>query len=74
MQSAFPLQQATIGFIDVGSQPAASKMVSTTSDATVWSATLTIPAGEASTLGIAVTSGGANYFAEIPTTFIDFSR
>lgn len=74
VKSAFPLQQATIGFIDAGAQLVASKMVSTTSEATDWSATLTVPAGDALTLGIAVTSGGANYFAEIPTTFIGFSR
>ena len=74
MKSHFPLQQATLGFINDNPQPVASKMTSTTSEATEWSATLAVPSGDASTLGIAVTSGGASYFAEIPTTFLELNR
>ncbi|MGB5491357.1 MAG: hypothetical protein WBM76_11070 [Woeseiaceae bacterium] len=74
LKSLFPLQQATIGFINDNPQPVASKMTSTTSEATEWSATLALPSGNASTLGIAVTSGSASYFAEIPTTFLELNR
>ena len=70
MTSRFPLQQATIGFIDDDSQQPPSKMAPTTSDATAWTATLEIPTDSESALGIAVTSGGATYFAEVPTTFL----
>lgn len=71
MQSKFPLQQATIGLIDDGLQAVATQMTPASSDATEWTATLAIPAGIESALGIAVTSGGATYFAEVPTTFLE---
>lgn len=74
VQSRFPLQQATIGFVNGGSQAVASKMASTNSEATQWSADVALPAGDASVLGIAVSSQGAIYFAEVPTTFLQLER
>ena len=70
MRSRFPLQQAAIGFIDGGSNALPARMASIDSDATQWSATLILPGGDATILGVAVTSNGANYFAEAPTAFL----
>ena len=70
MRSIFPLQQAAIGFIDGGSTALPARMATTDADATQWSATLALPGDDATTLGVAVTSNGANYFAEAPTAFL----
>ena len=70
MKSRFPLQQATIGFIDDESQPAPSKMAATTADATEWTATLALPAGNTSMLGIAASAQDTGYFGEIPLAFL----
>lgn len=74
LRSRFPLQHATIGFIDAGVQAMPAKMSSIDSSATQWSATLTQPADNPSTLGIAVSSNGTNYFAEAPTAFLQLNR
>ena len=71
MRSRFPLQQATIGFIGESAQASPSKMTSGDERATSWSATLAIPQGDATTLGLVVSSQGAEYFAEIPTAFLE---
>ncbi|MBT8065811.1 MAG: hypothetical protein KJO09_01125 [Gammaproteobacteria bacterium] len=70
MKSRFPLQQATIGFIDDESQPAPSKMAATNADATEWTATLALPAGNTSMLGIAASAQDTSYFGEIPLAFL----
>ena len=70
MKSRFALQQATIGFIDDESQPTPSKMAPTNSDATEWTATLALPAGNTSMLGIAVSAQDTSYFGEIPLAFL----
>lgn len=70
LESRFALQQATIGLIDTNSQRQPSKMIAGDAAATQWSTTLVLPADDGSTLGLAVTASGANYFAEIPTVFV----
>ncbi|NNF39927.1 MAG: hypothetical protein HKN64_01025 [Woeseiaceae bacterium] len=74
MRSRFPLQQASIGFIDGSPAPRPSKMSPEGDAATHWTATLAAPDGDTPLLGIAVTSRGANYFAEVPTTFLQQER
>lgn len=74
MRSRFPLQRATIGFIDDRTEATPSSMTATDAEATRWSATLALPAGDASTLGLVVSSQGANYFAEVPTEFLQLDR
>ena len=70
MKSRFPLQQATIGYIDDESQSTPSKMASTNPDATEWTATLALPAGKTSMLGIAMSAQDSSYFGEIPLAFL----
>lgn len=74
LQSRFALQQATIGFIDGGQDRPPSMMVASDTAATQWSATVALPTGNLSTLGLAVKSQGANYFAEVPATFLTLER
>jgi hypothetical protein len=74
MRSKFPLQQATIGFIDNESQSAPSKMVSTAPDATEWSATLAVPTGDVLMLGIAVSAQDTHYFGEVPVAFLELGH
>ncbi|MGI9237812.1 MAG: hypothetical protein ACR2QZ_10475 [Woeseiaceae bacterium] len=74
MHSRFPLQQAAIGFIDGDLQADPSKMISINSNLTQWSAILTLPTGNSSMLGIVVSSNGTNYFAEVPTAFLQLER
>ncbi len=70
MRAKYPLQQATIGFINGGTESAPSSMASTGAGALYWSATLPLPAGDAPMLGLVVSADGVNYFAEVPTTFM----
>lgn len=70
MESRFPLQQATIGFINSSVNAAPSAMAPMDDAATNWSATLSLPEEGTSMLGLAVSSQGVNYFAEIPTAFL----
>jgi hypothetical protein len=74
LRSRFALQQATIGLINSESRSAPAQMTSIDAGGTRWTATLALPDDDASTLGIAVNSKGATYFAEIPITFMQRQR
>ena len=74
IRSRFPLRQATIGFVNGESPPLPSKMTSEDDQATRWTATLALPEGNVSTLGLVVSSQGSDYFAEIPTSFLELKR
>jgi hypothetical protein len=74
MRSRFPLQQATIGFINGGDEADPASMTPTGTGAMRWSASLDLPSGDTSMLGVAVSSKGVNYFAEVPTAFIQLDR
>lgn len=74
LQSRFPLQQASIGFIDESPDVLPTGMVSTDPGATFWSAALALPSSDASTIGIAVKAQGATYYAEIPAIFLNAER
>ncbi len=74
LRSRFPLQQATIGYIDERAAALPTRMKSTDPGATLWSGALALPSSDASTIGIAVTAQGATYYAEIPAVFLDASR
>lgn len=74
LRSRFPLQQASIGFIDESPNALPTKMVSTDSRAAHWSAALAMPSSDTSTIGIAVKAQDATYFAEVPAIFLELDR
>lgn len=70
MTSAFPLQSATLGLVDGGTPAPPSPMVATTAEALHWTTRIDQPAGEGSTIRVAVTADGATWYAEVPTVFL----
>ena len=74
LQSIFPLQQASIGFIDDGPNALPTGMEPSDPGATLWSTALALPSSDASTIGIAVRVQGATYYAEIPGVFLNVRR
>ncbi len=74
LRSRFPLQQASIGFIDESPNALPTEMESTDTGATLWSAALALPSSDASTIGVAVMAQGATYYAEIPAVFLNAGR
>ena len=74
LRSRFPLQTATVGYIDERSEALPTGMESTDPGAMLWSAALDLPSSDTSTIGIAVTADGATYYAEIPAVFLNARR
>jgi len=70
MTSAFALQSATLGLVDDGAPAPPSPMAATTDEALHWTTRIDRPAGESSTIRVAVTADGATYYAEVPTVFL----
>ncbi|MGI9248065.1 MAG: hypothetical protein ACR2QI_03570 [Woeseiaceae bacterium] len=73
LASKFPLQSATAGLINDGEPNTPTKMISSGTGATEWSATLARPASGEGTIRIAVVAQGATYYAEVPTVFLSVS-
>ena len=74
LRSRFPLQQATIGYLDERPDALPTGMESTDPEATLWSAALAVPSSDAATIGVAVIAQGATYYAEIPAVFLNAGR
>ncbi len=74
LRSRFPLQQATIGYLDERPDALPATMASADAGATLWSGALALPSSDASPIGIAVTAQGATYYAEIPAVFLNAGR
>ena len=74
LRSRFPLQQASIGFINDSPTAPPTEMESTDTGATLWSAALALPSSDASTIGVAVMAQGVTYYAEIPAVFLNAGR
>jgi len=70
MTSAFPLQSATLGLVNDGTPAPPSPMNATTDESLHWTTRIDRPAGEASTIRVAVTADGATWYAEVPTVFL----
>lgn len=70
MTSAFALQSATLGLVNDGAPAAPSPMNATNAEALHWTTRIDRPAGESSTIRVAVTADGATWYAEVPTVFL----
>jgi len=70
MTSAFALQSATLGLVNGGKPAPPSPMNATTDKALHWTTRIDQPAGESSTIRVAVTADGATWYAEVPTVFL----
>jgi len=70
MSSAFPLQSATLGLVNDGVAAPPSPMAATNDAGMHWTTRIDAPAGDTSTIRVAVTAEGAAWYAEVPTVFI----
>jgi hypothetical protein len=70
LTSRFPLQQATIALVDKGAEAMPLQMSGKNAEKTEWGGTISSPAGDDSSLRIAVISGGTTFFAEVPVVFL----
>ena len=71
MTSAFPLQSAMLGLVNDGT-PASPTVMSATTDAGLhWTGRMDKPAGDSSTIRVAVTAQNATWHAEILTVFLE---
>lgn len=70
MTSAFPLQSATLGLVNDGTPTSPSPMAATNDEALHWTTRIDRPAGEYSTIRVAVAADGATWYAEVPTVFL----
>jgi len=70
LNSAFPLQSATLGLVNNDTPAPPTAMRVTTGEALRWTARIDRPSGESSTIRVAVTSDGSTWYAEIPVIFL----
>ena len=70
LTSAFPLQTATLGLVNDGKPALPSPMTATNDAALHWTTRIDRPAGESSTIRVAVTTDGSTWYAEVPTVFL----
>jgi hypothetical protein len=70
LNSAFPLQSATLGLVNNDTPAPPTAMRATTGEALRWTARIDRPSGESSIIRVAVTSDGSTWYAEIPVIFL----
>lgn len=73
-RSVFPLQKATIGLVESGTEDAPLPMTEMDTSATQWLATLSRPGSEESTLRFAALAADVTYYAEVPVTFLQLEH
>jgi hypothetical protein len=70
LTSVFPLQSATLGVVNNGLSAPPTEMMPTTDEFLHWTTRIDRPAGDSSTIRVAVTSDGSTWYAEIPIIFL----